>query len=138
MPSRHHDNFAGGLLELESQIKVASSFGLSSAGSCLILTWSGGTANIKIFVVLLTYLLFNPYNLQNTFIVIVSNNGISVAEFAASHLYLASLSVTFVKIVISEVTDLSVVFTVEWIFLSFLYQVIVANGFPPDDVQEIF
>lgn len=38
IPSRHHDNFAGGLLELESQIKVASSFGLSSAGSCLILT----------------------------------------------------------------------------------------------------
>lgn len=47
--------------------------------------------------------------------VIVSNRGISVAEFAASHLYLASLSVTLVKIVISAVTDLSVVLVTELI-----------------------
>ncbi|CAH2009050.1 unnamed protein product [Acanthoscelides obtectus] len=31
IPSRHHDSLAGGLLELESQINVASSPGLSSA-----------------------------------------------------------------------------------------------------------
>lgn len=52
-------------------------------------------------------------HLQCTLIVIVSNRGISVAELAASHRYLASLSVTFVKICISAVTDLSVVFTVD-------------------------
>lgn len=68
----------------------------------------------------------------------VSNKGISVAELAASHRYRASLSVTFVKIVISAVTDLSVVLTMELIFLSFLYHVRVASGLPPDDVQDIF
>lgn len=68
----------------------------------------------------------------------VSNKGISVAEFAASHLYLASLSVTLVRIVISAVTDLSVVFTVECIFLSFLYHVMAAKGLPPEEVQAIF
>lgn len=43
----------------------------------------------------------------------VSNKGISVAEFAASQRYLASLSVTFVRIVISAVTDFSDVFMLE-------------------------
>lgn len=57
---------------------------------------------------------------------------------AASHRYLASLSVTLVRIVISAVTDLSVVLITELIFLSFLYQVSVARGLPPEDVQEIF
>lgn len=45
----------------------------------------------------------------------VSKRGISVAEFAASQRYLASLSVMFVKIDISAVTDLSLVLIVEWI-----------------------
>lgn len=40
---------AGGLLELESQIKVASSFGFSSAGSWRILTVSGGSEFGKLF-----------------------------------------------------------------------------------------
>lgn len=70
--------------------------------------------------------------------VMVSNSGISVAELAASHLYLASLSLALTRILISAVTDLSVVFVVDEIFLSFLYQVRVARGFPPDEVQEIF
>lgn len=43
MPSLHQDNFAGGLLELESHVSVASVFGLNSGGSFLILTVSGGT-----------------------------------------------------------------------------------------------
>lgn len=88
--------------------------------------------------------------------VTVSKSGISVAEFAASHLYLASLSVTLTRMLISAVTDLSVVLIVECIykqsknkfwrdqkkrgftFLSFLYQVRVASGLPPLEVQEIF
>lgn len=43
IPSTHQDNLAGGLLELESQINDASSFGFNSAGSCRILTCSGGS-----------------------------------------------------------------------------------------------
>lgn len=61
-----------------------------------------------------------------------------MAEFPASHLYIASLSVMLVSIVISDVTDLSVFFVVECIFLSFLYQFIVASGLPPVEVQAIF
>lgn len=48
--------------------------------------------------------------------VIVSNNGISVAELAASHLYLASLSVIFTNMVISAVIERSVFFIVECIY----------------------
>lgn len=48
--------------------------------------------------------------------VTVSKSGISVAEFAASHLYLASLSVTLTRMLISAVTDLSVVLIVECIY----------------------
>lgn len=43
IPSFHQDSFAGGLLELESQIRVASSFGFKSAGSLRIFTCSGAT-----------------------------------------------------------------------------------------------
>lgn len=60
-------------------------------------------------------ILNKQHYLQWTLIVIVSKSGISVAELAASHLYLASLSVTFVRIVISADTDLSLVLIVEWI-----------------------
>lgn len=47
IPSFHHDNFAGGLLELESQISVASIPGTKSVGSRRIFTCSGGTAKIS-------------------------------------------------------------------------------------------
>lgn len=86
--------------------------GLSSRGSWRILTVSGGTAEKKRYQICPGIFLSH---LQYTFMVIVSNRGISVAEFAASHLYLASLSVTLVKIVISAVTDLSVVLVTELI-----------------------
>lgn len=43
IPSRHHDNSAGGLLELESQCNVASIPGINSGGSTEILTVSGAT-----------------------------------------------------------------------------------------------
>jgi len=43
MPSFHQDSFAGGLLELESQMIVASMPGRSSSGSMRILTVSGAT-----------------------------------------------------------------------------------------------
>lgn len=43
MPSRHHDNWAGGLLELESQCNIASIPGFKSTGSMVILTVSGAT-----------------------------------------------------------------------------------------------
>lgn len=43
IPSLHHDNFAGGLLELESQVNVPSSPGFNSAGSLRIFTCSGAT-----------------------------------------------------------------------------------------------
>lgn len=49
IPSRHHDNWAGGLLELESQCRVASMPGFNSTGSTVILTVSGATVkNYKI------------------------------------------------------------------------------------------
>lgn len=44
MPSFHQDSFAGGLLELESQMMVASMPGRSSSGSMRIFTVSGATA----------------------------------------------------------------------------------------------
>lgn len=44
MPSRHQEIIAGGLLELESQISVASMPGFSSGGSIVIFTVSGATA----------------------------------------------------------------------------------------------
>lgn len=43
MPSLHQDSLAGGLLELESHVNVASSFGFNSAGSLRIFTCSGAT-----------------------------------------------------------------------------------------------
>lgn len=43
MPSFHQETFAGGLLELESQIIVASMPGTNSSGSTRILTVSGAT-----------------------------------------------------------------------------------------------
>lgn len=43
IPSRHQEIVAGGLLELESQISVASMPGFSSGGMILIFTVSGGT-----------------------------------------------------------------------------------------------
>lgn len=43
IPSLHHVNLAGGLLELESQNNVASSPGFNSSGSTRILTVSGET-----------------------------------------------------------------------------------------------
>lgn len=43
MPSRHQEIFAGGLLELESQISVASIPGFNSGGSIVIFTVSGAT-----------------------------------------------------------------------------------------------
>lgn len=43
IPSFQKLNFAGGLLELESQMRVASTPGTSSAGSTRILTVSGAT-----------------------------------------------------------------------------------------------
>lgn len=43
MPSFQKLNLAGGLLELESQMSVASTPGTSSAGSTRILTFSGAT-----------------------------------------------------------------------------------------------
>jgi len=43
MPSFHQDSFAGGLLELESQMMAASMPGRSSSGSMRILTVSGAT-----------------------------------------------------------------------------------------------
>lgn len=43
IPSFHHDTTAEGLLELESQIKVASVPGRKSTGSLRILIISGGT-----------------------------------------------------------------------------------------------
>lgn len=46
MPSFHQLNLAGGLLELESQMSVASTPGTSSAGSTRILTVSGATVHI--------------------------------------------------------------------------------------------
>lgn len=49
MPSRHHDSFAGGLLELESQVNTACVLGLNSSGSFLILTVSGATVNKTLF-----------------------------------------------------------------------------------------
>jgi len=89
--------------------------------------------------------------------ILVSTKGTSVAEFVASHLYLASLSVWFTTTEISEVTDLSfslvteVIYTkkplmiVVWqkifsifTFLSFLYQVKVASGCPPVEMQASF
>lgn len=45
MPSFHQLNLAGGLLELESQMSVASTPGTSSAGSTRILTVSGATVS---------------------------------------------------------------------------------------------
>lgn len=82
IPSRHQDNRAGGLLELESHVSVASSFGLSSGGSRRIFTWSGATVTI----ILLQFVILDctKSHLHCTLIVTVSNNGISVAEFAAS------------------------------------------------------
>lgn len=47
MPSFHQLNLAGGLLELESQMSVASTPGTSSAGSTRILTVSGATVHFK-------------------------------------------------------------------------------------------
>lgn len=47
IPSFHQLSFAGGLLELESQISVASTPGTNSAGSTRILTVSGATAARK-------------------------------------------------------------------------------------------
>lgn len=43
IPSFHQESFAGGLLELESQISVASSLGFKSVGSLRIFTCSGAT-----------------------------------------------------------------------------------------------
>lgn len=43
MPSFHQLSLAAGLLELESQMSVASTFGFSSSGSTRILTVSGAT-----------------------------------------------------------------------------------------------
>lgn len=43
IPSRHQDKTAGGLLEAESQINVASTPGSNSSGSTLIFTASGAT-----------------------------------------------------------------------------------------------
>lgn len=48
IPSTHQESLAGGLLELESQINAASSFGLSSGGSCRILTCSGGSEKMTL------------------------------------------------------------------------------------------
>jgi hypothetical protein len=56
-----------------------------------------------------------PCYLQWTSRVTVSNSGISVAEFDASHLYRASLSVTFTSIVTSADTDLSFTLVTELI-----------------------
>lgn len=47
IPSLHHVILAGGLLELESQNKLASAPGLSSSGSILILTVSGATIFLR-------------------------------------------------------------------------------------------
>lgn len=47
MPSFHQLNLAGGLLELESQMSVASTPDTSSAGSTRILTVSGATVHFK-------------------------------------------------------------------------------------------
>jgi hypothetical protein len=55
------------------------------------------------------------FHLQRTLRVTVSNSGISVAEFDASHLYRASLSVTFTNMVTSADTDLSFTLVTELI-----------------------
>lgn len=47
MPSFHQDNWAGGLLELESQMMVASMPGFNSSGSMRILTVSGATGKFN-------------------------------------------------------------------------------------------
>lgn len=121
MPSFHQDSFAGGLLELESQMMVASMPGRSSSGSMRIFTVSGATAKetrIKNNARCCQTAGGKPPQpplpspvercyLQCTLRVVDSKSGISVALLEASQRYCAWLSVTLANIVISAETDLS-------------------------------